>query len=369
MKKIGKKRVLILSAPFGFGHIRAAEAICKAYREKYIGQIKHVDFITYSNPFFSYWMQKVYYFATDHTPEVYKLAYKIEDKSLTPVKRLEGFLNTKKYSELVKKYKPDLIISTNFLPAAVVSRMYQRFKIPNAVVLTDFVSHRLWVYRNNQLFFVAHQGMVEELMKLGVDRSKICVSGIPTSSDFLKKFDRNKLRRKLNLSNKPVILFMVWCSNIDLLTEMMESLVRIRNDFQIIMITGRNRVVFKELKRQFSFSKLDGKVLGFVNNVNEYMAAADLMLSKAGGLTVTEALIVGLPMVIVRPTPGQEDGNTKFLTEAGAAIYTKEIKDVTMIIDDLLVSPKKLKQMAKNAKKLALPNAAEVILEESMKLK
>jgi processive 1,2-diacylglycerol beta-glucosyltransferase len=225
------------------------------------------------------------------------------------------------------------------------------------------------VYRNNQLFFVAHQGMVEELMKLGVDRSKICVSGIPVSPKFLKKFDKNKLREKLNLSDKPVILFMVGGSDIELLMEIMDSLVKVKNDFQIVMITGRNRAVFKELKRQFLFSRLDGKVLSFVNNVNEYMSAADLMLSKAGGLTVTEALTVGLPMVIVRPIPGQEDGNTKFLTEAGAAVYTKEIKDMGLMIDDLLANPKKLEQMTKNAKKLALPNAAEVILEESMKLK
>lgn len=367
---VKKKRLLVLSAPMGSGHIRAAEALCQTYIKKFKGEAFHVDFLSYLNPKFSQFMEKGYYLMTKHTPIVYKFVYKNTDKPGKSVKTIGNFLNIKKYKELIEEYKPDFILSTHILPAAVVSWMYKRFPIVNGVVITDFVSHSTWSYPNNNRFFVACKEMFPKLVKMGVQRNKICVSGIPVSLNFSKSFDVEKLKKKFDLDlDKPVLLVMSGGNAIGPFIEILESLSKVKGDFQVLVMTGRNKKMYEELKGSFKWLGLKGKVLRFVNHVEEYMAVSDLLISKAGGLTVTEALTIGLPMLIIRPTPGQEDGNTEFLTEAGAAIYVTDIDDINLLIDDLLLNPEKITRMAENAKSLAKPRAAEIILKEMESVK
>lgn len=365
MKKT-KKKLLVLSAPMGAGHIKAAEALCETYKKKIGGEAEHVDFLSYLNPTFSQLAEKGYYLITKHTPVVYKLVYKNTDKP-SSIKTIGNFLNIKKYRKLIEKHRPDIIVSTHFLPAMVVSWMYKRFPITNGVVVTDYVSHSMWTYPNNGKFFVASKEMIPELEKMGVNKEKICVSGIPVRPNFLKSFNVSKLKSKLGLDlEKPVLLVMSGGNAIGPFVEILESLSKVKGEFQTLVITGRNAKMRDELKKQFKSLKLKGKVLGFIKNIEEYMAVSDLLISKAGGLTIAEALTIGLPMLIIRPTPGQEDGNTEFLTKAGAAVYIKDVTEINLTVDDLLKNPKKIVKMAQNAKKLAKPMAAEEILKEMM---
>lgn len=368
--KQNKKKILVLSAPIGAGHKKAAEALCQTYIKKFRGEAFHVDFLSYLNPKFSQFMEKGYYLMAKHTPMVYKFVYENTDKPSKSIKTIGNFFNIKKYRELVERYKPDIILSTHFLPAAVVSWMYKRFPITNGVVITDFVSHSMWTYPNNQKFFVAHNGMVKELEHYGISKSKICVSGIPVHPCFLQSFDRMKLRQKLGLDlKKPLFLLMSGGNAIGSFVEVLEILKKVTGDFQIVVLTGYNQKMYQKLKQKFRSFGLNGKVLGFVENMFEYMAAADLLISKAGGLTVAESLVVGLPMIIINPTPGQEDGNTEFLIRDKAAIYVKDIEDIRLLIDDLLLNPEKITRMAENAKSLAKPRAAEIILKEMESVK
>lgn len=367
--KQNKKRLLVLSAPMGAGHIKAAEALCQTYIQKFGGEAFHVDFLTYLNPAFSHLAEKGYYLMTKHVPILYKIAYEKTDKYGKSAKTLGKFLFAKKYIRLIEKYKPDIILSTHFLPSVAVSRMYKYVHITNGVVVTDFVSHPMWTYQNNQKFFVAHEGMVGEMEKIKVGREKICVSGIPVRPNFLKSFNTDKLRKKFKLdSKKPVLLVMSGGNAIGPFVEILESLTKVKNDFQVLVITGKNKKMYEELKKQFKLLHLTGKVLGLVKNMEEYMAVSSLLISKAGGLTIAEALTVGLPMLIINPTPGQEEGNTVFLERIGAGIHIKKLNDLNLTIDELLKNTKKISEMSENAKKQSLPNAAETILKEMIRI-
>lgn len=364
-----KKRLLVLSAPIGAGHVKAAEALCQVHVDKFGGEAFHVDFFRYANPKLSRLVEQGYYLMTKHTPSVYKLMYNLEDHPISPIKNLERYLGVRKYRELIKEFQPDIILSTHFLPAAVTSYMYANMPIPNGVVLTDYVSHRMWIYPNTQRFFVAHEGMRDELRQMDVEDARICVSGIPIRPCFSQQFDRAALRKTLKLDpHLPVILMMSGGNAIGPLIEILENFSHLKEGFQVAAITGRNQKMYREMRHLMRTLGLRGRVIGFANNMHEWMAGSDLLISKAGGLTVSEALTVGLPMLVIKPTPGQEDGNTAFLTQAGAALYLKDVAELNPVISELLNNPPKLTAMSQAAKRLGRLNAAETILTEMYKL-
>ena len=152
------------------------------------------------------------------------------------------------------------------------------------------------------------------------------------------------------------------------LAEIMKTLEQFKENFQIFVITGHNQKSFTQLTELFQELNINGQVLGYVDNIHEYMAAADLLISKAGGLTVTEAITIGLPMAIIQPTPGQEDGNTAFLTKAGSGVYLKCTKELENFISEILANPSRIEQMRQNALKLSKHDATHSILTEIDKL-
>lgn len=359
-------RLLVLSVSIGAGHRKAAEALCQTYREKFGGEAYHLDFLRYTNPMLGRSIEQAYYLVTKHTPSFWKLIYSMGSFQNAPIKRLEKYIGLRQYRKLVLEYQPDAIISTHFLPAAVVSYLYPDLPIPNGVILTDYVSHQLWINPNTQVFFVAHPEMKKELMTLGVAESGIRVTGIPVRPCFLQTMKSQAIRSKLRIDRQvPLILVMCGGNAIGPLAEILEELDKIAlKNFQLIVATGSNRKSYREIKQVLANTDLKGQVRGNIRNIHEYMAASDLLISKAGGQTVTEAMILGLPILIIRPTPGQEEGNTAFITKAAAGIYVKDIKELGPTVTGLLHHPEALAQLSQNAKNLSRPDANEVILTE-----
>jgi len=368
-RNLSKKRLLVLSSPIGSGHIKAAEALCQTYKKNFKGEAIHVNFLDYLNPRFGKLVEQGYFLMIKFIPYLNKIVYDTFNKPNKQLKRVGEFLDVKKYRKLIEQYKPDMILSTHYIPAMVVSWMYKKFPIPNGVIITDFDFNSMCAYPNNDRVFIGCREIISDLEKMGIERKKICVSGIPIRPNFLKSFENDKLKKKLGLDlRKPVLLMMNGGTAAGPLMEILKSLAKVRKKFQILVITGHNEKMAQELKTGFGLLKLEGKILGFVDNIEEYMAVSDLLISKAGGLTTTESLIIGLPMLIIKPTPGQEDGNTEFLTKAGAAIYIKNIKKINLAVDDLLKNPNKIEKMRVKAKKLSRPEANKTILGEMLKI-
>lgn len=363
------KRLLILSASIGAGHMRAGDALSRVYEERFDGRAYHVDFLRYALPGFGRMVEGSYYFTTKYIPFLYKFLYYLEDRPNSLFKKAEILLGLKKCDELVRRYRPQAILSTHPFPALVVSELYSRIPVPSGVVLTDYVSHSVWANPYTQRFFVAHPAMVEQLVREGAPRERIRVTGIPLQPCSVVLGDRREVRQKLGLDPSLfTILVMSGGNAIGPMAEVLKALDHLGTGFQVIVITGRNQGAFRELQALTAALGLRGKVLAFVDNVPEYMAASDLLISKPGGLTVSEALAAGLPFLIIRPTPGQEDGNTRFLERAGCGIYLKNPSVIRDCVAGLFREPSRLKLMRRNALQLAKPDAAIAILTEMDRL-
>lgn len=358
------KRFLILTTSFGAGHVRAAEALADAFREEHPdGEIYIYDFLRNYNRYLSRAAEEAYYAITKHTPKVYKFFYQLESTPVARLGKIESRIGQGKLLRLLDDLKPDAIICTHFLPAGVIDRLAEHVTAPTGVVMTDYESHPIWLYPRADAYFIAHEGMRGDLAASGVDPARIHVTGIPIKAQFGQQLDRAGLRKRfLAHPELPAILVVSGGQGVGPLMEVMESLDGLGLPMQAVVVAGRNRLLAKRLREYSRGLRVPIQVLGFVDNIHEWMAAADLLVSKAGGLTVSEAIAARLPMAIIRPTPGQEDGNTDYVTWLGAGIHVRDVQLLTAALNMLLRHPERLEDMRRAAHRIARPHAARDII-------
>lgn len=364
------KTILILSTSFGAGHVRAAEALRDACRElDPEGRVEIIDFLRTFNKHLSRVAEETYYALTKHTPRVYKFFYELESGPAARLKGVESRLGGGMLLRIIEEIKPDCIVSTHFLPAGVMDRLGERVQRPQGVVLTDYESHPLWLYPHADAYFIAHQGMRRELVSSGVEPSKIHVTGIPIKAEFSAGRDREALRhRLLARTDLPLVLVSSGGRGIGPLMEVLEALDQAEVPLQAAVVAGRNPVLARRLQEFSRGLRVPTQILGFVNNIHEWMSIAEVMIGKAGGLSVSEAIAAGLPMVIVQPTPGQEEGNTNYLTWQGAAIHVAELENLGPALNLLFQAPERLSDMRRAARRIARPNAARDVIQTMLRL-
>ena len=210
--------------------------------------------------------------------------------------------------------------------------------------------------------------MVEELVHLGVPAGKVRVTGIPIRPEFSHDFVLEKLRAEKGVpEGVPVLLVMSGGNAIGPLDEVLASLNQITGEFYTIVITGKNEKVRRELEERRDQFRFPLKVLGYVEDMHKWMRLSDLLISKAGGLTVSEVLAVGLPLLVVKPTPGQEEANARYLVEYQAGIYVKNSEELGSVLGELLSNRTGLQELKKNALMLGKPEAATAVIQEMMK--
>ena len=371
-------RLLILSASAGAGHIRAAQAIEQAALQLNAAkEVMHIDILEYTNKVFRNLYSKAYLEMVNSAPEVLGWIY---DHLDTPWKRERrrlaiDKLNTRPFIKFVKKYQPDVIICTHFLPAEIVSWMKAKEKLdtPQGVVITDFDVHALWLCHHYEQYFVAIEEASVHLNKLGIWPDKISVTGIPIDPIFSQDKNKLEMRAKYNLHpDKPTILISAGGFGVGPIELIIKALLQSKHPLQIIAICGKS----KELKQQMdSFaarlpqtSPINIKPIGYTKDMDEYMSASDILLGKPGGLTTSEALTKGLVFVIFNPIPGQEERNSDHLLEDGVAIRCNNLPTLAYKLDRLLDDKERFRVMQNNAKKLARPNAAYEVVKKMLLL-
>ncbi|MDI6869851.1 MAG: glycosyltransferase [Bacillota bacterium] len=361
---------MILSTSFGAGHVRAAEALKEACRGlDPDGRVEIVDFLRTFNRYLSRVAEEAYYAMTKHTPRMYKFFYEVESKSAARLVRVETRLGRGMLLRILEEIQPDCVISTHFLPAGVLDRLGERVKVPQGVVLTDYESHPLWLYPGVDAYFVAHSGMRKELVAAGVQPERIHVTGIPIKAEFGAVRDREEVwRRLLTRHDLPLVLVASGGRGIGPLLEVLEALDQVEVPVQAAVVAGRNPVMVRRLRDFARGLRVPTQVLGFVENLHEWMSIAELMIGKAGGLSVSEAIAAHLPMVIVRPTPGQEEGNTNYLTWHGAAVHVPDLADLGAALNLLLSTPERLADMRRAAARIARPTAAREVVQTMLRL-
>jgi len=373
-----RKKILLLSASAGAGHVRAAEAIETAFHEAgVVGEIRHVDTLEFTNKVFRHLYSKAYIELVNKMPEVPGWVY---DKLDTPWKnerrRLAlDKLNTRPFVKLLRDYQPDLIVCTHFLPAEIVSWLKAKKRIASrqAIIVTDFDVHAMWLCHHYEQYFVAIDESRAYLAALGIPSDKITVSGIPIDPVFALPKDKLAMRLKHGLApNRTTVLLSAGGFGVGAMESLINSLFHLQHEAQIVAICGRNEDLKKRLGKLATRIKPDAKVtvkpFGYTREMDELMTASDLVLGKPGGLTTSEALAKGLVFVIVNPIPGQEERNSDHLLEAAAAIRCNNLPTLAYKLDRLLADPVRFANMQANASRMARPNAARDIVRKLLAL-
>lgn len=368
-------KVLLLSVSSGAGHLRAADALKKAFeREGSASSVVHHDVLKYSTAFMRGLYAKSYLKLVDIAPELIGWAYKRTDRPWKYMRRRTTFdrLNLRGMVRLIEAEQPSLIVCTHFTPAEVVSwlKAKRRIRCPHAVIVTDMDAHGMWMVPRCDRYFVAREETAVYLASQRVAASKIRVTGIPIDPVFERPGDRRSARRKFGLSGPaPVILVSAGGFGVGPVERMFESLRAMRHPAWVVALCGRNESLRRKLLR---FSRSSGSVrfraTGYTTEIHDWMAASDVLLGKPGGLTTSEALARGLAFCVVAPIPGQEERNSDVLLEEGCGIRCNNLPALGWKLDRLLGDPARLAAMRRNARRIARPRAARDIVRETLAL-
>lgn len=362
-------KILIFSASTGGGHKRAAAALeekIKALSPNV--KVDVVDGLRSLGKIYDKTVCKGYYILATKTPKVYGTFYKITDKDngmYRAVMRSNSMMAAK-LLETIDEYKPDVIIMCHPFISAMVSRLKSEGKINIKAIslITDYDSHRTYISPNIDAYVLAEPQMARKLHEeYGVEEEKIFPLGIPTFDKFTIPGKKEEICAREGLDpGKTTILLMAGSFGVTGVMRFYEQLAVADADLQLIVITGKNEKLYEKLKKHIAELGTGDKtkLLFFVDNVEDYMHVSDLIVTKPGGLTVTESLACHLPMAIYSAFPGQELDNVKFLISQNAAIFIDKDLGAQQILS-LLNSPRTLEEMKENCKRLSHPHAAEDI--------
>lgn len=358
------RKILLMYITDVSGHRSAAMALENAlHRVRPDAEVTCINAFKYTNPFSEKIVNRIYSTVIKNTPRVWDYVYdnpKVK-KRIEKLKTLLHRNNLPKLQTLFDSVKPDVVVCTQAFPCGMVAdyKKWKGSRLPLVGVLTDFVPHSYWIYDAVDQYVTPAEEVSERLMKKGVPREKIKTLGIPFNPDFNQPVDTAEVRRRLGLSpDLKSILIMGGGQGLGPIKTICRSLEKVKQPLQEIIVCGTNRKLYHQLKRKAGRSRHRVSLWGYVNNVNELMAVADLIVTKPGGITTAEALSKGLPMIIIKPLPGQEMNNTHFLVKRQAAVKLERASQMHKAIESLLKDPERLSSLSRAAADTGKPQAA-----------
>jgi processive 1,2-diacylglycerol beta-glucosyltransferase len=370
-------RILVLSASVGAGHLRAAEAVELALRERVPhAYVENVDVLQLTNRAFRAFYGKSYIDLVNNAPHVLGYFYDLFDKPSRSGKNrgdrlrlaLEK-LNLRRLIRFLEGQRWDLVINTHFLPAEIIASLRKdgRVKLPQVTATTDFETHRMWVNQPCDHYFTATDEGAQYLQHWGVPGADITVTGIPIHTAFCAPKDRRELREKHGLAtDRPVILQLAGGFGVGPIEKIFRALLEVPDPIHLVAVSGRNEKAKAELARVAVPPRHRATIVGFTTQIDEWMRASDLVVSKPGGLTTSETLAAGAVMVVVNPIPGQEQRNSDYLLEQGAAIKANTVGTLAYKVTGLLRDRDRFARLRGNVARIARPRAAYDVVEKSL---
>lgn len=363
------KRFLLITASVGSGHEKAAEAIAEGIKKSFSqSHLDIVDFMSWHTSAINALMKSCYLKMLALVPNLYEFMYQF-----TAGKKKGGFIQlimayamSVSIKSLLKRYEPDVIICTHPFPAEAVSHLGEKWRrrFLSAAVITDYSVHQMWICPHMDLYFVGCDFMKKQLMADGIDPKTIYVTGIPVSECFQHEQDKEMCRQRLCLGmDEPVILMMGGGLGLGHIGLALEQLEAVAEKLHLLVVAGKNRELCRKAEEAGRTSHHHIVVYGYTDKVHELMGAADIILTKPGALTLTEAMCLGLPMLLHEPIPGPETDNARYMSGCGSAIWLHAGDNLSYILEQLLQDEKKMTSMAEAARKNRRPEAVKKILD------
>jgi len=366
------QRLLLLSVSAGAGHGRAADALCAAAQADFGAQTLHLDVMDYVPSTFRKLYTDLYLRLVDKFPALWAQLYRITDEAPPDamparLRRAIERLNARSLRSAIADFAPDAILCTHFLPAELLAREQSlgRLACPVHVQVTDFDLHALWVVPGLAGYFAASDEVAARMRARGLPPARVHVSGIPIMPAFAQVPDRQTCAAAAGLdASRPIVLLMGGGAGVGALDEAAEGLLRLDLDFQLVALAGRNESMLARLQRIAALYPQRLFPQGFTRTIERLMGCADLAIGKLGGLTTSECLALGLPMIVFAPIPGQEERNCDYLLEQGAGLKAVDATALEYRVRALLGDPQRLARMRDTARSLGRPQAARQVLHQ-----
>lgn len=358
------KRIILMYISEVSGHHSATIAIEEALKSLQPDvEILNINAFSYTNPISEKIINRLYMSVIKRTPQIWDYLYDNPTvvKNIEKMKETIHKYNSPKLKVLFDKFKPDAVVCTQAFPCGMVADYKKTYNshIALVAVLTDYIPHSYWIYDAVNYYVVPCEEVALRLIKKGAAADKIKILGIPFDQKFNAPVNKAGIIQKLNLAaGASTLLIMGGGQGLGPVKTIVRSLEKVRFPLQEIIVTGTNKKLFNSLKKKIKKYKKKILLFSYVDNINELMAVADLIITKPGGITTAEALAKKLPMLIVKPIPGQEANNTRYLTEKEAAIKIDKPREINFIIEDLLAHPAKLNQLRESASRISRPDAS-----------
>ena len=370
-----KRRILLLSVSAGAGHVRAAQALEAAASILAEGgrevEALHLDVMDYVPSSFRRIYADFYLRLITRHPHLWGMLYRITDDSrpeaLTQrMRRTIERLNTRRLRTAIAQFAPDAIVCTHFLPAEMLARQIRKGRIhmPVWLQVTDFDLHRMWVIPEMTGYLAASPEIAQRMRAVGLPAARVHTTGIPVMPAFAGPHDRRSLALEFGIDlERPAYLVMGGGAGVGGLDTLADALLSVADGFQLVVLAGRNAAMLERL-HVLAASRYPGRLFpqGYTPHVDRLMACCDLAITKPGGLTTSECLAMGLPMIVNAPIPGQEERNADYLMEQGAAWKAIDAVSLAWRIGQLQAQPARLAAMAASARAIGRPHAASEVI-------
>lgn len=358
--------IAILSCNYGGGHQRVAEVLVDALRQRSPGC--RVEIHDYIEAFLGHVYNRVftacYFGSVRWAPRLYRWFYH-GTSAISYDSRLQRFINRlgrRRLATFLRTQRPDIVVCTYCLPAGAMSALKRagRTQVPCVTVVTDHAIHSQWVHPAIDLYLVSSEHVRDGIIARGLPPDRILATGIPVSPALAIPPDQHALCRKYGLNPAlPTILVMVGAYNLMRgALDVYRHMVEIPRQLQLLFVCGRDDRLRRTLEQRAQRAHLPVRVFGYVREIPELMALSDLMVSKAGGVTTSEALAAELPMVVVNPIPGQEEENAAFMQAVGAALVAPTPAALRPLITNFIDEPERLARLREGARRVKRPDAA-----------
>ncbi len=354
-------KVLILTASYGSGHNSAAQNLAVALRARGASVTVVDHFKELVHPLFEQMSRAVYYTLLRRARVLWGMAYALGDWMASDSALTFGVtrLGTARLAGLLAAQAPDVILTVHATPAAALSSLVAAgVRVPpHTTVVTDFVAHSQWIAPHVDRYCVAAEEVQHEFVARGIPRERIVVTGVPVAAAFAEPVDSGEARRALGLSlEAPVVLAMAGShGTLGRLPDVARVLAAARRPLQGLLVAGRDGPLRERLDTLTRGTTV--KTFGYVADVRRLMAAADLLVTKAGGMTLAEAMAAEVPVLCYGSLPGQERWNERFASRAGIGLVARSRRDLQNVIERALDDPGLLDRLRGRIRRVRMPDA------------